>query len=167
MISKNSLPQGAINGYARVHYLARKNKARICDSCQGGGLLDMARCHNAPIEHLLVDPENNCVFSLEPSDYRTLCRACHKKLDAVDNRPFCKHGHTYDVGNTSYKSGGSRRCLACHRAAEEKRLAQPGRRDAKNAAGRKRPPPQGAALARKLELQRIRRAAAKKSGATN
>jgi hypothetical protein len=37
-------------------------------------------------------------------------------------RTHCANGHAFDDANTSYKRDGSRRCLACHRNYEQRRL---------------------------------------------
>lgn len=145
--------------YNRVHYSARKNRSTHCERCCSDRNLDMALlpAENHP---LFRDPKTGCLYSTDSSAYVTLCRACHKKMDAVEGRPYCRHGHPYSANNTSVKPDGSRRCLTCHRQQEALRLLDPAALDAKRIRQRvNRKPLTPQQHARKMELQRQRRSA--------
>lgn len=150
--------------YGRVHYAARKVIGDACTHCGSRDKLEAALRPDTPESRLLLDSEFNAYYSEDLRDYFALCIPCHRRLDHVELRPTCRRGHPYEPGNTSIKSDGSRRCLTCHRDQAARRLADPEKRAVKNAADRAyraTNPMTSEQKARKLELQRIRRARAK------
>lgn len=148
---------GAGPEYNRVHYLARKLLKESCERCPATTRLQAALRPDAPEDNLRMDDISRCAYSVDPADYLTLCQPCHRRMDLVEGRTHCKHQHAYTPENTAIRRDGSRRCPACHRAQETERLQDPDARARKNAAdrGRRLTPEQ---KARKLELQRVRRA---------
>ena len=150
----------ATSAYARVHYAARKALGPACERCGATRRLEAALNPETPAERLVLDANINSLYSERASDYMTLCVPCHRALDFVELRTHCRRGHEYAPGNTSVKADGSRRCLACHRENEARRLADPAKRLAKNAADRAyrtRRPMTPEQKARKVALQRLRR----------
>lgn len=147
--------------YNHVHYLARKRLKDRCERCSATDRLQAALRPDADEEHLRVDPVSRCAYSTDPADYMTLCQPCHRRMDLVEGRTHCKHRHAYTPENTTVLRNGARRCLACHRAQETERLQDPDARARKNAADReyrRRVPMTAEQKARKIELQRVRRA---------
>lgn len=146
--------------YARIHYAARKSLGTTCVHCGSSGRLHAALRPETNVEKLKVNAASGCLYSMDTNDYHALCIACHRRLDLVEGRPFCRHGHPYTVENTSFLSDGSRRCLVCHRQSVAKRLVDPKARAKKRARDREyraRTPLSLEQKARKLELQRTRR----------
>ena len=84
-------------------------------------------------------------YSDDPADYIPLCKPCHQTFDKA-LITHCPHGHPYEGRNLMIEAG-KRKCRTCVYA--------------RNNARRLRNPMTPEQKARKLELQRIRRAAAK------
>lgn len=146
--------------YARAHYAARKVIRAVCEQCGATGKVEAALRPATPAARLLLDPNINCLYSLDPADYFALCVPCHRKLDHVELRAKCSRGHDYTPDNTSVKTDGSRRCLTCHRENEARRLEDPDARAAKVERARyyrQRTPMTAEQKARKVALQRLRR----------
>ena len=55
-------------------------------------------------------------YSSDRSDYKTLCRSCHRKYDYEPTKD-CKNGHLYTPENTAIRKrqgrNDSRMCLEC------------------------------------------------------
>lgn len=105
------------------------------------------------------------MYSTDLADYMTLCQPCHRVMDLVEGRPQCTNGHNYIPENTGIKKDGSRNCRRCSRERMAERLKDPEIRARKNAADReywRRNPMTPDQRARKTELQRVRRAQARK-----
>jgi len=57
----------------------------------------------------------------EVSDYKQLCRSCHRILDSKKNlRKFCKYGHEFTSSNIIIRSDGYRKCRICKKINNEK-----------------------------------------------
>lgn len=147
--------------YARVHHAARKTIAKQCERC-GATPVHAALRPDVPTERLLLDAGINCHYSLDTADYFALCPRCHRRLDGVELRTHCVHGHEYTPENTAYKTDGARRCRTCLREQERRRMADPDKREAKRVYNRdRRPAKSPEAKARHVQQQRDRRAAAR------
>jgi hypothetical protein len=163
-----SVEIGALAGYNRVHYAARKMIAgSACEQCGASGVVIQAALRPG-IEQakLHAEPRTGCLYSDDPADYHPLCIPCHRHLDMIESRPACVNGHEFTPENTSIRRDGSRRCLTCHREQEQERKSDPAARARKNAADReyhRAHPMTAEQKARKVELQRIRRAATRKA----
>lgn len=147
--------------YMRAHYAARKAIATTCTYCGAVNQVHAALRPDVPAEHIKIDPISKCTFSLSTCDYFALCIPCHRKLDWVELRTHCSHGHEYTPENTHIKPDGSRRCRTCHREQARAHNAQPKNRQIKNKRDkeyRAAHPMTPEQKARKLELQRQRRA---------
>lgn len=150
--------------YMRAHYAARNAIDKTCEHCGANERLHAALRPDVPAEHIKIDPISKCSFSLYPLDYFALCIPCHRKLDWVELRTHCRHGHEYTPENTHVKSDGSRRCRTCHREQARLHNSQPEKRQIKNerdSTYRTAHPMTPEQKARKLELQRQRRAVGK------
>lgn len=151
---------GDQSGYNAAHHQARKHKADECERCGSSERLEVALRPDADPDHLEINESTGCRYSHHTDDYMTLCRPCHMHMDLVEGRTHCARGHEWTPENTSTLHG-KRRCLTCHREDEAARLADPEVRARKNAQDRtyrKLHPMTAEQKARKLELQRIRRA---------
>ena len=146
--------------YDRVHYAARKLLASACTRCGATDRLEAALNPETPAGRLHLDQTINCMYSNDPLDYVTLCKACHQHMDGVEQRTHCKNDHEYTPENTSIRPDGSRRCRTCHREQEAARLVDPEARERKRLADReyrKRKPITPEQHDRNMALQRLRR----------
>lgn len=147
--------------YNRVHHLARKLLLGACIRCRATERLQAALSPGAPVGNLRKDPVSGCMYSMDPADYMTLCQPCHRIMDLVEGRTHCSNGHEYTPENTGAAPGNARRCLACHRDEEAKRLSDPEARARKQAADReyrRRNPITPEQHVRRMEMQRAHRA---------
>lgn len=150
------------NEYSRIHYAVRKMLLKVCSRCGKSGPVDAALKPNADPSRLKVDDKSGCRYSIDLSDYYALCSPCHHRVDLVEQRQLCKNGHPYTTENTRYTTTG-RKCRTCHRNQEKTRLQSDTARQVKSESDRRyrlKNPMSDAQKARKLELQRQRRAAA-------
>lgn len=155
---------GSSREYGNVHFAARKAIAEACEACGSAGPLHAALRQETEPSKLLTDPATGCAYSTDVADYHALCIPCHRRLDLVEGRPRCPKGHEYAPENTLTRPDGSRRCRACNRNGARTRNEVPENRAVKNERDRQyraAKPMTDAQKARKLELQRIRRAAAR------
>jgi hypothetical protein len=153
-----------MSGYGQIHFMARKALGDSCERCDATERLQAALRLDAAPEQLRTDPASGCAYSINVRDYWTLCQPCHRRLDLVEARPTCTRGHEYTPDNTYVRSDGTRRCRRCQREGEAARLADPAKRETKRERDRERralTPLTAEQKARKLELQRRRRAAAR------
>lgn len=160
---RSRLEAGTSREYANIHHAARKAIAAACEQCEAKPVQAALR-HDVDPDRLRVDPDTGCAYSIEAADYHALCIPCHRRLDLVEGRPYCASGHEYTPENTSIRTDGARRCLTCHRDQERARTNDPEVRARKNARDREyrqTNPMTETQKARKLELQRQRRAAAR------
>jgi hypothetical protein len=115
------------------------------------------RCEHCdlPAEHWALNHEKPGIttqrdrfgeYSNDPEDYIALCGPCHSAFDS--SVTHCPNGHEYAGANLIWDAN-KRKCRTCVYARNNER--------------RKRIPPTPEQKARKLELQRIRRAKAKES----
>lgn len=154
------------NEYSRIHYAARKKIARQCEACGSSGQMHAALRVNANPDHLKQDEISGCWYSTDINDYMPLCIPCHRKQDRIDGRPLCKHGHAYTPENTHIKADGSRQCRTCNREQAAARLRNEQAKAKKKISDRhyrQSHPMTESQKARKLELQRIRREAARQA----
>jgi hypothetical protein len=153
--------KSAGRAYLNVHYVARKLlSGEPCTYCGSTTKIEAALRPDTPAERLIAADTTGWLYSLNPYDYFALCLACHRRLDTVELRPGCRRGHEYTPSNTSIKPDGSRRCLACHRDGEARRMEGHDYRIAKRLADRgyrARHPMTTDQKARKVALQRLRR----------
>lgn len=148
--------------YARVHHAARKAVGAICQRCGGGRPIHAALRPDVDPDRVKIDPATGCPYSTSLADYHALCIPCHRQLDA---RTHCYRGHEFTAENTRIGAKG-RICRICHREREAARRYDPAIRDAFLETARQWRachPLTEAAKARKLELQRIRRARRKEA----
>lgn len=157
--------QGSTTEYARVHYAARKRLALAgcahCDNAEGALHAALILSGARPSD-LRVALPSSTLYSVSLEDYVALCIPCHRRLDFVEGRPACKHGHPFSPENTLFRPNGSRRCRTCNRLCVAAANATPegrARKAKSDRESRKRHPMSAAAKARKLELQRLRRIA--------
>jgi len=149
--------------YSRVHYAARKIVGNICQRCGASGRVHAALRPNVDRTKILIDPLCGSAYTTDPADYYALCIPCHRKLDLVEGRPYCRHGHKFTPENTLIKDG-ARHCRVCNRERARARVSTPEGHAAKSESDRRyreRHPITPEQRARKLELQRIRRAGRK------
>lgn len=84
-------------------------------------------------------------YSRDLADYDALCYRCHRLLDKAAIT-HCPHGHAYE-GDNVLMDAGKRKCRTCVYARNRKRKLTPEQK------------------ARRVELQRIRRRAAREAAA--
>lgn len=157
-----SIKTGSRSEYDLIHYQARKALAgSACEHCGATERIQAALRPGADPSRLWIDPTTGCHYSLYLSDYHPLCHPCHFRMDA-EARETCASGHRRTPENTSRRPDDTRRCLVCHREQERARKAEPEVRARINARQRElKRPLTSEQRARKTELQRARRAAAK------
>jgi hypothetical protein len=155
---------GPINEYERVHHAVRKKIPRVCCTCGSTSNVQAALKADADSGTLRQDPRTGCLYSVDLNDYQPLCVCCHRRIDMVEGRPFCRYGHTYTEANTCFLKGGGRRCRKCNREQAKVRSGRADNREKKAIKDREyrlanpRTPEQ---KARRKELQRKRRDAAR------
>lgn len=155
-----AIPQGSSREYARIHYAARKAISDRCENC-GAQPVQAALRPKAHVEHLRIDPATGCRYSLRVDDYLPLCVPCHRRIDIVEPRLKCANGHEYTPESTRMKQG-ARVCRTCHREREAARSRDPqinAKKREQQRRYRANTPMTAEQKARKVELQRLRRAA--------
>jgi hypothetical protein len=133
-----------INTYSGAHENTRRERGEAAQfTCPcGDPAREWAYKHGSQNE---MRDSRGLAFSLDPMDYKAMCRRCHRLYDKAQITA-CPQGHPYDVSNTLLDAG-KRKCRICVYARNtRRRISAPMTPEQKE---------------RKLHLQRIRRAAAR------
>lgn len=97
--TRPELFKGMAAGYFAKHaYINRKYPKTICEDCGATENLDLANISGK--------------YLRDRSDYKVLCRSCHKKFDQR-KRTYCKRGHPFVEENLYYRKTGTRECRLC------------------------------------------------------
>lgn len=67
--------------YESVHRQARRRLRAACQRCRSTTRLQAALNPAAPQSNLRLDTQRNALYSVDPSDYLTLCAKCHYRMD--------------------------------------------------------------------------------------
>lgn len=132
-----------VTSYSGAHANTRLVRGDAClnDCSCGAQAAEWAYRHGSPAE---LRDSRGLAFSADPSDYDPMCRRCHRLYDKA-HITHCPNGHEYTAENTLLDAG-KRKCRTCvYKRNTERRRANPLTPQQK---------------ARKLELQRQRRAEA-------
>lgn len=131
-----------MTSYSGIHaHLSRTRGRAVEHVCAcGARAAEWAYTHDDPCPNERVDPRGKR-FSVDVARYVPMCLRCHRLYDksAITR---CPQGHEYTEENT-LMDAGKRKCKTCVYARNRKRKPTPEQQ------------------ARRIELQRIRRAAAK------
>jgi len=133
--------------HARVRRIRGEASGHSCCHC-GDQAQEWAYKHTSPIVGELTSPDGR-KYSGDPDSYQPMCFRCHRLYDkaAITN---CPHGHEYSEENTILDAG-KRKCKTC----VYKRNRDRSREIGLTPEQRKR----------KSDLQRERRAAARREAA--
>lgn len=103
LADNNGMWKGDNVGYGSLHSWVNRNKPKsmFCECC--GKITE--RLDTANISGL---------YKRDISDFRWLCRKCHKQFDLHKS---CRKGHLYTPENTRIDTNGSRRCIKCYEIA--------------------------------------------------
>lgn len=135
----SAVPIGYTGAHQRVYRTRGKASDHTC-SC-GRQAFAWAYKHDTPDPDELMTPQGRR-YSADPSYYVAMCGSCHNRFDK-ECITHCPAGHAY-AGRNLLLDGGKRKCRECVYARNRERS----RRGLNPVAH-----------ARKIELQRLRRAA--------
>lgn len=135
-----------IAAYSSVHVTLTHVRGRAAEyTCEcGKQAAEWAYTHDDPCPNEMVD-DRGMKFSTDLDRYKPMCLRCHRLYDK-STITHCPHGHPY-AGENLIMDAGKRKCRTCVYE--------------RNAKRRKENPLTPEQKARKLELQRIRRAKGK------
>jgi len=91
------------NQYYAVHNWMRYNftKPKLCAICNNEKQLDWSNISGNYIRDI--------------SDWRALCRKCHKRIDTIGNTTHCRKEHEMTPENTYTYSDGRVECRICRK----------------------------------------------------
>lgn len=125
--------------HAQLNRLRGHASGHLCEC--GGAAAEWAYTHDDPCPNERLNA-NGQAYSTDVTRYKPMCHRCHRIYDK-QHITECPSGHEYTPGNT-LMDAGKRKCRTCVYARNRER--------------RRRFPMTAEQKARKLELQRIRRA---------